>query len=129
MLASGGCNYGNTFVFGQELRPHLQPTGIALLALAGEPDRRGRVAQAIDYLRRELSAETATASLCYGLIGLAAHDQLPPDADDMLQAAVRRTLARDRACYQLGLVALAASRHGEPDHSDQSRITREVSRR
>ncbi len=36
LLRSGGCNYGNTIIFGQQLRPHLQPTGLTLLALAGE---------------------------------------------------------------------------------------------
>ena len=42
LLPNGGSNYGNTFVFGQELRPHVQPTGLALLALTGErhPDDR-----------------------------------------------------------------------------------------
>ena len=75
MLPSGGCNYGNTVVFGQELRPHVQPTGLCLLALAGEDDASGRTDKSIDYLRRELSARTTTESLCYALLGLAAHEQ------------------------------------------------------
>ena len=33
-LPSGGWNYGNTAVFGRELRPQPAPTGLALLALA-----------------------------------------------------------------------------------------------
>ena len=37
-LPSGGCNYGNTTILGQELRAHVQPTGTALTALAGEAD-------------------------------------------------------------------------------------------
>ncbi len=108
LLAGGGCNYGNTIVFGQELRPHLQPTGLCLLALAGEPDRSGRVARSIDFLLRELSAATATASLCYGLLGLAAQGRLPDGADDWLSVAGRRTLARDASSYTLALLALAA---------------------
>ena len=41
LFSDGGCNYGNTVVLGQELRPHLQPTAIALLALwqRGRPRR------------------------------------------------------------------------------------------
>ncbi len=36
LLPSGGCNYGNTVVLGQELLPHVQPTSLVLWALAGE---------------------------------------------------------------------------------------------
>jgi hypothetical protein len=35
-LPGGGCNYGNTMVLGQMLKAHVQPSGLALLALAGE---------------------------------------------------------------------------------------------
>ncbi len=107
LLASGGCNYGNTIMFGQELRPHLQPTGLCLLALSGEP-ATPRVERAIDYLQRELSPQTATASLCYGLMGLAAQQCLPSRANDFLAAAARRTLTRDPSGYRLALLALAS---------------------
>ncbi len=108
LLPSGGCNYGNTIVFGQELRPHLQPTGLCLVALAGQTDRSGRVARSIEYLRRDLPETTATASLCYGLLGLAAHGSVPDEADRWLAAAAERTLAGDASSYRLALVALAA---------------------
>jgi len=39
ILPGGGCNYGNTIVLDQLLRPHIQPTGIVLLALAGDANR------------------------------------------------------------------------------------------
>ena len=107
LLERGGCNYGNTFVFGQELRSHLEPTGLCLLALAGEEDTTGRITAAIQYLQRELSARTATASLSYGLLGLAAHSALPPDYQAWLVTAASRTLARDGGSYKLALVALA----------------------
>jgi hypothetical protein len=107
LLESGGCNYGNTIVFGQALRPHVQPSGIALVALAAEDDPTGRIARTVDYLRDELSERTATASLCYGLLGLAARGAFPKQADHWLQAAAGRTLARDPAPYKLALLALA----------------------
>ena len=93
MLPHGGCNYGNTVVFGQELRPQVQPTGLCLLALAGQRDPRARTVKSIDYLRRELSAQTSTASMCYAVLGLAAHDQLPGNSQLWLDAAAahRRT--------------------------------------
>ncbi len=108
LLKSGGCNYGNTVVFGQALRPHVQPTGICLLALAGEADTTARIGRSVDYLDRELSETTATASLCYGLLGLAAQGAFPERADDFLQAAAQRTLARDASSYKMALLALAA---------------------
>ena len=108
LLPSGGCNYGNTIVLGQELRPHVQSTGLAMLALAGQPDPDGRIGRSLDYLAASLSIDTTSASLSYGLIGLAAHNRFPANASQMLQAAYRRTIARDGAAYKLALLSLAA---------------------
>jgi hypothetical protein len=107
LLPDGGCNYGNTVVMDQVLRPHLQPTGLAMLALAGESDRDGRIAKSLDYLVAELSPRTAAASLAYGLLGLAAHDRSPQAARSWLEIAYRRTIAREPAQYPLALLALA----------------------
>ena len=109
-LASGGCNYGNTEVLGQALLPHVQPTGLAMLALAGEADSQGRVEQSLSYLTHSLSARTTTASLCWGLLGLTAHDRRPADADLWLESAYGRTVRRDRSPHKFALLALAASR-------------------
>ena len=108
LLAGGGCNYGNTVVLGQELRPHVQPTGLAMLALAGQTEVDRRIGRSLDFLAANLSAETTSASLAYGLMGLAAHDRFPPDARNWLRAAYRRTIARDGAAYKLALLSLAA---------------------
>ena len=107
-LPAGGCNYGNTEVMGQALLPHVQPTGLAMLALAGESDELGRIDGSLSYLKQALSARTATASLCWGLLGLSAHDQCPADADLWLESAYGRTIRRDRAPYKFALLALAA---------------------
>lgn len=104
LLPSGGCNYGNTAVLGQHLRPHVQPTGLTLVALAGEAIEELRVARSLEYLERELSAQTPVASLCYGLLGLAAHGRYPEAAGDWLAAAA----ARNYPDWRLALVALAA---------------------
>ena len=108
LLTGGGCNYGNTIVLGQELRPHVQPSGLAMLALAGEPDADGRIARTLDYLTAELSPRSTSTSLAYGLLGLAAHGRLPAQSLAWLEAAYRRTVARDAAAYPLALLALAA---------------------
>jgi len=108
LLAGGGCNYGNTVVLGQELRPHVQPTGLAMMALAGQASSDRRIARSLDYLTANLLAETTSASLAYGLMGLAAHDRFPADGRNWLQAAYRRTISRDGAAYKLALLSLAA---------------------
>jgi len=106
-LPAGGWNYGNTIILGNTLRPHVQPTGLTLAALHGEPDAEQQVQRSLDYLDRTLSARTTTASLCYGLIGASAHGRRPGAADRWLEAAWQRTLARDASPYKFALLALA----------------------
>ena len=101
-------------MLGQELLPHVQPTGLALLALAGEADRDGRIGRSLDYLSAVLSEKTTSASLAYGLLGLAAHGRFPAYADRFLVPAYRRTLQRDGAAYQLALLGLAAQGSDSP---------------
>ena len=94
LLPSGGCNYGNTIVLGQALLPHVEPTGTALLALAGQPDRSGHIQRSLDYLEAELCGSTTSASLAYGLLGLAAHGRVPAATDAWLAGCAARSLAR-----------------------------------
>jgi hypothetical protein len=114
MLPHGGANYGNTIVFGQELRAHVQPTGLTLLALKGERDTTDRTQKSIDYLLGELSSRTPTASMCYALLGLAAQSATPAQSDAWLWAAGKRTLSRDPAPYKLALLALAGQGAASP---------------
>jgi hypothetical protein len=107
LLPAGGCNYGNTIVLGQTLLPHVQPTGLAMMALAGE-EPVPQVELSLAYLERELGAETTIASLCYGLLGLAAHDRMPADRLAWLEHAYHHSLERV-SCYKLALLALAAA--------------------
>jgi len=108
LLPTGGCNYGNTFVLGQRLLPHVQPTGLCLLALAGEKFADPRVSRSINYLHQSLAAGTATISLCYGLLGLAAHGERPKQAGAWLEGAYRRVSQRDKSPHKLAILALAA---------------------
>ena len=108
LLAGGGCNYGNTTVLGQELLPHIAPTGIVLLALAGEEDSTGRIQKSLHYLQRELFAQRGTASLCYGLMALTAYGSSPPEADGHLALAFDRNLRRGPRPLELALLCLAA---------------------
>jgi hypothetical protein len=108
LLATGGCNYGNTIVLGQMLRPHVQPTGIALVALANEINLSGRVAKSIAWLKRAIGQETTTASLAWALLGLSAHSTAIPRSDEWLAAAHRRTAEQGSSPHKLALLALAA---------------------
>jgi len=128
-LPGGGLNYGNTYVLGQLIRSHVQPTGIALIALAGASDPSGRLAKSIAWLRRNIGPETTPQSLAWALLGLRSQGVVLPEADDWLAAAeskLNRSLASsaDRGesnssqsgvhrspppvTYKLALLALAA---------------------
>jgi hypothetical protein len=109
LLPHGGCNYGNTFVLGQELMPHVQPTGIVMMALAGENVDDPRLEKSLAYLKENLSAETTTASLTYGLLGLAAHRRAPTDRFAWLESSYNRVDTRGASPYKIALLALAAS--------------------
>lgn len=106
-LSFGGCNYGNTTVFGQRLRPHQEPSGLALAALAGEAEASQQVQRAAAYLESSLSERTTSMSLSYGLLGLAAARRTPDAAPAWLEAAAARSLARAKPLH-LALLALAA---------------------
>lgn len=107
-LPQGGMNYGNTVVLGQTLRPHVQPTALALLALAGDTKNHKALSPSLNYLSEQLGPTTTTTSLCWSVLALAAHEcELPNETDAWLEAAYRRTLQRDQSRHKLALIALA----------------------
>jgi hypothetical protein len=107
LLPEGGANYGNTFVLGQELKAHPQPTGIALWALAREGSTDPRIGKSIDYLLRELELPLGLPSSCHALIGLAAHQvetaKLQPVLDRTTTA-----LKQPASTFELALLTRAA---------------------
>jgi hypothetical protein len=105
LLPGGGCNYGNTEVLGQKLLAHVQPSGLVLLALAGEQDPSGKIERTKSYLLRALPGTKAPQSLAFGLLGLAAHGVRPPEAEAWLAAAASRALS-DPAPMAIALLAL-----------------------
>ncbi|HVA46273.1 MAG TPA: hypothetical protein VNH11_07860 [Pirellulales bacterium] len=109
LLPTGGCNYGNTSVFGQVLRPHLEPSGLTMIALADETDPSGRIERSLGYLEQAVAKASGAASLAYGLLGLAAHGRRPRQADDWLLAALRRKTAMPDNPLRKGLLALATA--------------------
>ncbi|MCA9234242.1 MAG: hypothetical protein KDA44_02165 [Planctomycetales bacterium] len=118
LLPAGGANYGNTMVLGQTLVPHLQPSGIAMLTLAGETAASDkRVAASLDYLAANAKAATTPASLAFALLGLTAHGRRPGDADRRLARAIQfeggpaspdASAVLPPSTYELALTLLAA---------------------
>lgn len=75
-LPHGGWNYGNTTVYGRELHPMPESTGVALAGLAGQAEQ-GAVARSLDYLQSEVGRLRTPISLGWGLLGLTAWDRWP----------------------------------------------------
>ena len=114
LLDIGGCNYGNTVVLGQRLRPHIEPTGITLVALAGETIDDPRIERSCNYLESAITAETPPISLSYGLLGLTAQGRPPANLDERLETAYRNTVRRDPSPLALALLVLAAQESNCP---------------
>jgi len=88
-LPHGGWNYGNTFVFGKELHPLPESTGVALQALAGTTPKP-EVEQSLAYLLHELPRLRTPLSLGWALLGLGAWGLKPPNAKDLAMASLQR---------------------------------------
>ncbi|MEX2187048.1 MAG: hypothetical protein WD875_09655 [Pirellulales bacterium] len=107
-LSTGGCNYGNTFVLGQELLPHTLPSAISLLALARFNIDDPRIEKSLKWLHEAVEHEHGTPSLCFGLLALAAHDRPHPKTNALIAAAEHRVSKRRASGYQLALLSHAA---------------------
>ena len=84
-LPHGGWNYGNTMVFGQELRPFPETTGAALNALSGQVPH-GRVKSSLHYLASEISRLRTPIALGWGLLGLGAWGLRPESWRDLVKS-------------------------------------------
>ena len=108
-LKGGGWNYGNSAVFGRDLRPQPGPSGLALLALSAHQDDSPEISRGIDYLRRALGEVRTGVSLGWGVLGLRAWGASPGDAETWLGESYRRSRARPDAAVSVALLLLAAS--------------------
>jgi hypothetical protein len=102
-LPAGGWNYGNTAVYGQELYPQPENTGIALDALAGRVSRND-VARSLNYLKDRLTHVRAPLSLGWGLLGLGAWGARPGNARLWLRESFE--LQRKYGPYDTSLLSL-----------------------
>jgi hypothetical protein len=88
-LAHGGWNYGNTSVFGQELRPAPESTGAALHALAGHV-ARPEVQRSLDYLSKEVPRLHTPISLGWSLLALNSWGVPPSNAHNLIADCLKR---------------------------------------
>jgi hypothetical protein len=118
VCTGGGWNYGNATALGQDLRPYVPTTAIALLSLQ---DRRSEahVQQSSAMLQSQRLAEPAAitlslVSLCLRLYGIETDD-----VDDRLADAVTQSEdAGNLQAMAMALYALSASQH----HGDAFRV-------
>jgi hypothetical protein len=94
-LPSGGWNYGNTFVFEQELRAMPITTGISLQALSGLVARQ-RVAKSILYLQSQLEHMRTPLTLGWSLLGLNAWSEVPKKTSGLVLDILQKHEEYDR---------------------------------
>jgi hypothetical protein len=80
-LNQGGWNYGNTIVFGQELRPMPENTGMALNALAGRVAEES-IKVSLEYLEFQAPSLRTPLSLGWCLMGLGAWGKQPDNSKE-----------------------------------------------
>ncbi len=86
---SGGWNYGNKFIFGSELRPTPEDTGVALNALKGAADQSS-LAPSLGYLKEAVQTQRTPLALSWSLLGLTAWGERPAAASAWLSECWRR---------------------------------------
>lgn len=107
----GGWNYGNANMLGQELRPFVPSTALALLAMH---DRRTlpEIERSIDFLERAAGAEVSGAALSLSLIALTMLGRRTSAVRDALLGQVPTTLAfGNQMAAAMCLYALAEESH------------------
>lgn len=109
----GGWNSGNSIVYGTPLRPHIEATAIALLAL--QDDRHNKVVEnSLAWLREQAAKAESASSLAWSILSLFTYQQSIRDLQDRL-AAITGDDYKTRNNATLATVLLAL-RCGEMIH-------------
>jgi hypothetical protein len=88
-LPKGGWNYGNTSVYGLELYPQMENTGLALSALPGYAPKKN-VQPSLDYLGSAIRKVRTPLSLGWGLLGLGAWGDRPAHSRAWVMESLKR---------------------------------------
>jgi hypothetical protein len=109
-LPAGGWNYGNTLVYGTELYPQPDCTGLALSALA-DCVPRSEVGKSIEDLTSQVTRVRTPLSLGWGVLGLGAWGRKPGQTAAWVSECMSRQRkygAYDTTLVSLLLLSLAA---------------------
>jgi hypothetical protein len=88
-LPHGGWNYGNTLVYGKELFPFIDTTGVALAALSGHVEK-GEVERSLLFLRGQVQSCRTPLSLAWALFGLGAWSEFPSEGHAWIERAFKQ---------------------------------------
>lgn len=102
-LPSGGWNYGGTIVYGQELYPQPENTGMALTALAGQVEKK-EIQRSLDYLKSQVVSCRTPLSLGWAIFGLGAWGQRPTEAEKWIIESI--SMQRKYGPYGTTLLSL-----------------------
>jgi hypothetical protein len=106
-LPHGGWNYGNTLVYGKELHPFVDTTGIACTVLAGHIAKE-QVSGSIRYLQAEAESSRTPLSLAWALFGLGAWGEFPDKGCTWIEETLKKqTKYGPYGTTLLSLLALA----------------------
>lgn len=114
MCKSGGWNYGNAEVLGEELRPYPLTTALALIALQ---DKFSRIEndKSLTYLKRAVSSEKSLLSLCFSGLCLDLYAQEWESVWQQLDEFYRKTsFLEDIKTTALMLITLDARQGNNP---------------
>jgi hypothetical protein len=112
-LPHGGWNYGNTLVYGAELHPFVETTGIALTALAGHVPRE-KISGSLGYLKAQAEKCRTPLSLAWDLFGLGAWGEFPFQGLDWIDETLsKQTKYGPYGTSLLSLLALAHLHKGD----------------
>jgi hypothetical protein len=107
-LPKGGWNCGNTLVFGKELRPMPDSTGMALDALSGMVSLE-KIRDSISYMKNRIRKVRSPLSLGWGILGLGAWGEKPAEASKWLMECWR---LQDRyGSYHTSLISMILLAH------------------
>ncbi len=108
----GGWNSGNGIVYGVPMKPHLDVTAIALLALSDEPKSES-VAKSLVWLERESRNCKAPWSLAWSILAKHAYG-LPVIEEQRRLSGMSRDQLEDTATLAIAAIALDCMERGNP---------------
>jgi hypothetical protein len=88
-LPKGGWNYGNTTVFGQELYPLPDTTGLALEALTGFLPRI-QIAVSLNFIKTHINRWRTPLALGWGLLGLGSWGEYPNQGKNWILESLKK---------------------------------------